>query len=112
MESEWELDRMHLYHLRRQHPDWTLSRLAEEIGRCLSWVKKWLKRFRETQTPSLAMFQGRSRAPKRRPRQVVDAVRDVILSLRDTLKEVYRRVGSSPLKPLKIRLSSGILSRL
>ncbi len=34
MESEWELDRMRLYQLRREHPDWTLQQLATllELG--------------------------------------------------------------------------------
>jgi transposase InsO family protein len=92
MESEWELDRIRLYHLRREHPDWALKRLAEVVGRCLSWVKKWLKRFRETKTPSLAMFKSHSHTPHSRPSQITDVVRDAILSLRDTLKEVYGRV--------------------
>ena len=92
MESEWELDRIRLYQLRREHPDWTLKRLAEAVGRCLSWVKKWLKRFRESEQPSLAMFKSVSRAPHRRPRQIVAVVRAAILGLRDSLKEVYGRV--------------------
>lgn len=92
MESEWELDRMRLFQLRRAHPDWTLPRLAQALGRSLSWVKKWLKRFREAGQATLAMFKGRSRAPHQRPRQVVAGVRDAILSLRDGLKVVYGRV--------------------
>jgi len=92
MESEWELDRMRLFYLRRAHPDWTLPRLAQALRRSLSWVKKWLKRFQEAGKSTLEMFKSRSRAPHRRPRQVVDAVRDAILSLRDGLKDVYGRV--------------------
>ena len=69
MESEWELDRIQLYQLRRAHPDWTLKQLAQAVGRCLSWVKKWLKRFREMNKPSLEMFKSHSRAPRHRPRQ-------------------------------------------
>lgn len=92
MESEWELDRMRLYQLRREHPEWTLKHLAQAVGRCLSWVKKWLKRFREAEQPSLEMFKSQSRAPHRRPRQVVAAVRDAIWGLRDSLNEVYGRV--------------------
>ena len=76
----------------RDHPDWTQSNLACEIGRSLSWVKKWLKRFREASHPSLDMFKGLSRAPKHRPRQVGQLVRDAILSLRDQLKDIYGRV--------------------
>lgn len=92
MESEWEVDRIRLFQLRRAHPDWTLKQLADAVGYCLSWVKKWLRRFREAGAPSLAMFKSHSRAPHRRRRQVVSAVRDVILSLRDQLKDVYGRV--------------------
>jgi hypothetical protein len=92
MESEWQLDRFRLYQLRRQHPDWRLQRLAQAVGRCLSWVKKWLKRFQEAGQPTLTMFQSLSRAPHHCPRQVVAAVRDAILSLRDGLKAVYGRV--------------------
>jgi hypothetical protein len=92
MESEWELDRIQLFQLRHTHPDWTLPHLAQAVRRSLSWVKKWLKRFREAGQPTLAMFHSRSRAPHHRPRQVVEAVRDAILSLRDQLKAVYGRV--------------------
>lgn len=92
MDSEWEMDRIRLYQLRRQHPDWTQKRLADALGRCVSWVKKWLRRFREAAQHSLEMFKSRSRAPKTRRRQIVDAVRDAILSLRDELKAVYGRV--------------------
>ena len=92
MESEWEFDRIRLFQLRRTHPNWPLTRLAEALNRSLSWVKKWLKRFREAGKPTLTMFKSHSRAPHHRPRQVVDAVRDAILSLRDELKAVYGRV--------------------
>jgi len=92
MESEWEIDRIKLYQLRREHPDWTLKFLAQKLKRSLSWVKKWLKRFREAAQPDLEMFQSRSRAPHHRPRQVCREVREAILGLRDTLKEMYGRV--------------------
>lgn len=92
MDNVWELDRMRLYHLRRAHPDWTLKKLAQTLGRCLTWVKKWLRRFREAGQASLAMFRSQSRAPNHRPKQIVAAVRDAILNLRDTLKAVYGRV--------------------
>jgi len=92
MESEWELDRIRLHQLRSAHPSWTQPQLAQALKRSLSWVKKWLKRFREVGQPSLAMFQSHSRAPVHRPRQVVKAVRDAILSLRDELKSLYGRV--------------------
>ena len=92
MESEWELDRIRLYQLRRAHPDWTLPRLARRLKRCLSWVKKWLKRFREAGQITLETFMSHSRAPHSRPREVVPVVRDAILGLRDELTARYGRV--------------------
>jgi transposase InsO family protein len=92
MESEWELDRIRLFQLHRTHPDWTLPCLARVLQRSLSWVKKWLKRFREAGKATLEMFKSQSRAPHSHPRQVVAVVRDAILSLRDELKAVYGRV--------------------
>jgi hypothetical protein len=92
MEREWELDRLRLFQLRRAHPDWTLPHLAHALQRSLSWVKKWLKRFREADQPHLEMFRSRSRAPHHRTQQLTAAVRDAILSLRDDLKAVYGRV--------------------
>ena len=92
MESEWSLDRLRLYHLRHEHPEWSLSRLARELGYSLSWVKKWLKRFRQAGKVSLETFKSQSRAPHHRHCEVVDVVREAILSLRDELKSVYKRV--------------------
>lgn len=98
MESVWEMDRMRLYQLRRAHPDWSQPRLAQVLKRSVSWVKKWLKRFRETKTPSLTMFKSQSRAPHHHPRAIVKEVRDAILSLRDALTERYGRVaGPKPI---------------
>jgi transposase InsO family protein len=92
MEVLWEFERMKLFQLVRDHPDWSSARLAEAIGHSLSWVKKWCRRFRQVQQPSLALFQGQSRAPKTRSKQLGPLVRDAILSLRDQLQAVYRRV--------------------
>lgn len=91
-ESEWELDRMELYRLHRTHPDWTQRKLADVLNRSVSWVKKWLRRFRETPHASLEMFKSHSRAPKSNPRRIVDRVRHAVLSLRDQLHEHYGRV--------------------
>ncbi len=92
MESLWEFERMRLFELIRDHPDWSTSHLAEAIGHSLSWVKKWRKRFRQAQQASLALFQSQSRAPKTRSKSLMPLVRNAILSLRDQLKDVYRRV--------------------
>ncbi len=92
MESEWELDRIRLFQVWQEHGEWTKTRLGHELKRSLSWVKKWLKRFGEAERPSLEMFKSQSRAPHHRPRQIVRAVRDAILDLRDQLREKYGRV--------------------
>ncbi len=98
MEAQWELDRLRLYQLVRAHPDWSRPRLAAAIGYSVSWVKKWLRRFRAFNPPSLSMFKRRVRVNAVRPRQVMPAVRDAILSLRDELKAIYGRVvGPKPI---------------
>lgn len=94
MEQIWVRDRIRLYELRHEQPTWSQRRLAHEIGRSLSWVKKWLRRFRETTRITLATFQSQSRAPKTRPTEVLKRVREAILTLRDQLGERYwQRVG-------------------
>ena len=92
MESLWEMDRIRLYELNRENPEWTQKKLADTLGRSVSWVKKWLRRFRVGGQITLATFKSQSRAPHSRPRQIVRAVRDAILDLRDQLHEKYGRV--------------------
>jgi hypothetical protein len=91
MEAQWELDRICLFQLMQENPKWSLARLAQATGHCLSWVKKWRKRFREAPQATLEMFKSQSRAPKTRPIAISQRVRNVILSFRDQLKEVYNR---------------------
>ena len=97
-ESQWTYNRMRLYKLRRKHPDWTQKQLATALGYSLSWVKKWLRRFREAVEITLEVFTSRSRAPKNPFRKVTERVRDVILYLRQSLPESYGRVvGPEPI---------------
>ncbi len=88
MESIWEMGRLRLYQLKRDNLEWTQNKLANTLGRSLSWVKKRLRRFRAT----LETFNGQSRAPHSRPRQIVPMVQDAILELRDQLHDKYGRV--------------------
>jgi transposase InsO family protein len=92
MEAEWELDRVRLFQLMRDQPGWSIARLAAAIGRCQTWVKKWRRRFREAKHKGLAMFKSHSRAPHSRIKSITPRIRNVILCLRDQLKEVYHRV--------------------
>jgi len=98
VETEWVLARIELYRLMREHPLWSIARLAEELGYSLSWVKKWRRRFREGRTATLALFCSRSRAPHQRHSPITPLVREVVLGLRDSLKTVYHRgVGPKPI---------------
>ncbi len=95
MEALWEFERLKLFQLARVHPDWSSTGLADAVGHSLSWVKKWRQRFRQAKHLSLELFQSQSRAPKTHAKQLLAVVRNAILSLRDQLKDVYKRtVGS------------------
>lgn len=91
-DTQWTFDRIRLYKLRRRHPTWTYQQLADKLQYSVSWVKKWLKRFREAQVQNLQLFSSRSRAPKNPVGKVTPAIRDFILSLRQKLPERYGRV--------------------
>ena len=64
MEAQWIADRAALRCLSRQHPDWTHEELAVCVGRSRSFVKKWLKRFREAAPDDLTVLHSRSCARK------------------------------------------------
>lgn len=91
-DTQWTYDRIRLYKLRRQHPTWTYQQLANKLKYSVSWVKKWLRRFRESRVKTLQLFSSQSRAPKNPAHKVTQAIRDVILSLRQKLPEKYGRV--------------------
>jgi hypothetical protein len=40
MEEEWRAARAHLRCLRRDHPDWSARRLAQQVGRSTNWAKQ------------------------------------------------------------------------
>ena len=67
MESVWEIDRIQLYQLKRENPEWTQKKLADKLGRSVSWVKKWLRRFRVAGQTTLETFKSQSRAPHSHP---------------------------------------------
>jgi len=96
-ESQRIYDRMKLHQLSLKHPDWRAKDFAQEIGRCERWARKWLKRFRKTGTQDFTMYLSHSRAPKNRPRQVSEAVKDVICDLRHALSEKYHRPAGAGL---------------
>jgi len=62
MEAQWVTQRAMLRHLALQHPQWTRPQLAQACGASVSFVKKWLKRFGETDPNDLQVLFSRSRA--------------------------------------------------
>src|SRR5262245_16745755 len=45
-DAEWFADRTRLQILLQTQPAWTITDLAQAVGRSISWVKKWRKRIR------------------------------------------------------------------
>jgi hypothetical protein len=62
MEAQWVAKPAMLRHLAGLHPEWTRPQLAEACDSSLSFVKKWLKRFREADPNDLQVLFSRSRA--------------------------------------------------
>ena len=62
MEAQWVAKRATLRHLASLHPEWTRPQLAAAVGCSVSFVKKWLKRFRQTAPDDLQVLFSRSRA--------------------------------------------------
>lgn len=83
MEEEWLTDRQHLQQLLTTRPDWTRQDLADATGRSLGWVKKWTKRFRDTDPADLTVLHSRSRARKAPPPPLSEVVVARILEIRD-----------------------------
>ena len=91
METEWILDRAHLWQMQQAHPDWGAKKLSRFTKRSLTWVKKWLKRLRGADPADETVLYSRSRARKQSPRQVCQAVVDRILAIRDEPPDNLRR---------------------
>jgi hypothetical protein len=83
METLYYQDRLLLHKLRRQHPQWRLSELAKAVGRSVSWVKKWLKRFRQTPPEATPAFHSQSRRPKTPHTLISEAAIQAVWLIRD-----------------------------
>lgn len=91
METDWILDRSHLWQLHLEHPDWGAKKLSRLTERSLTWVKKWLRRLRGADPNDDTVLHSRSRARKSSPKQVCQAVIERILAIRDEPPENLRR---------------------
>jgi hypothetical protein len=92
MEAHWIADRAALRCLARQHPDWAQQELAVSIGRSRSFVKKWLKRFREAASDDLAVLHSRVGARKTPPPTIHPRIIQRMVELRESPPENLQRV--------------------
>jgi hypothetical protein len=96
-ESQRIYDRMRLHNLQLAQPTWSPAQLAATIGRSERWARKWVRRFDAVESPTFSMYLSQSRAPKTRPRQTPEPVKDAICQLRETLSESYHRPAGARL---------------
>lgn len=92
MEEEWQRDRARLRTLLKEHPNWTKPELAQAVGRCISWVKKWCKRLAEVDPDDVQVLLSRSRAHQSRYPCWDPRVEQRIVAMREQPPENLRRV--------------------
>jgi hypothetical protein len=93
MEEQYIVDRSKLREVWLEHPEWSKQKLAEQVGRSKSWVKKWLKRIRGSPLEDQQGLRGQSRARKRPPPVWPESVVNRILEIRDDPPE---KLGRTP----------------
>ena len=92
MEEQWYADRCRLRELLRAHPDWTKHQLAAQLGRSLSWVKKWRRRLRDAAPDDEQVLWDQARARHRPPAPLEQAVIERLLAIRDQPPAALQRV--------------------
>jgi hypothetical protein len=83
MEAQWVADRARLRELLQRQPSWTNQQLADTIGRSVTWVKKWKKRFAASAADDDSVLFSRSRARHHPPESISQPVVEAILEIRD-----------------------------
>ena len=83
MDEEWIVDRSKLRKVWFEHPEWSRRKIADEIGRSKSWVKKWLHRIRSAPLEDQTILFGKSRSPKHPPVSIDPKIVEKILEIRD-----------------------------
>jgi hypothetical protein len=91
MEEQWIADRAALRALLRTHPDWSHPQLAQELGRSVSWVKKWRARLWAAPPDDATVLWSRSRARHTPLVKTHPLVIERLLALRDTLPATLHR---------------------
>lgn len=82
-ELKWQTDRANLHRLKSDHPDWSLSQLAQSLNRSKGWVKKWLRRFKQASQNDPTIFLSHSRARKQPPPPPNPLIEERTLAIRD-----------------------------
>ncbi len=90
-ENAWVLERVKLYELMKQQPDWSLRRYARELKHDLQWVRRWAARIRSAPVLTLETFRSRSRAPYHPPPRIAEEVKKMVGELRRELTEQFHR---------------------
>lgn len=90
-ETFWVFERIKLYHVMKEHPDWSKYRLGKVLGHDPKWVDRWIKSYHLQKTPCLEMFQSQSRARKKAPQRVSEDTKQLIGQMRIELSEVFHR---------------------
>ncbi|MFN8372711.1 MAG: integrase core domain-containing protein [Anaerolineae bacterium] len=94
METEWIIARTRLWQLLQEHPEFTTAELAQQLGYCAAWVRKWRRRLRERDPNDPQRFCSVSRRPQHVQKHVSKVVEERIVHLRHTLATLYnRKVG-------------------
>jgi transposase InsO family protein len=92
MEEDWYADRAALRVLLHEHPRWPAVRLARELGRSVSWIRKWRGRLRAAPPDDEGVLHSRSRARRRPPPALEPAAVDRLLEIRDQPPGELQRV--------------------
>lgn len=92
MEEQWRRDRVLLDQCLCRHPDWTVPKLAREVGRSISWVKVWRPRLLQADPNDLNRFSSRSRAHHAPYHRWDSRVEDKIRAMRESPPENLKRV--------------------
>lgn len=90
-ETEWTLERIKLYELMQQHPDWSYRAYARELGHDPSWVQKWYRRIKTAKPLNIDTFKSQSRAPKNPPHKISTEAKQLVVELTKELSEKYHR---------------------
>jgi hypothetical protein len=109
MEANWIAQRSILRHLLPLHPSWSSAEVAKCLGRSLSWVKKWRKRFNQVAPDDQQILRSRSRARHSSPPSTPPEVVQRILDLRDQPPENHEpRARPTSIAVLSASPSRGI----